>query len=59
MMLFNNTISILSQQTSIIKMAEKFEGRSVEKEDGENVPATKIARNSRIQYNKKVQQIDR
>ena len=37
-------------------MAEHFGGRSVEREDGEHMPATKIVRNTRIQYNKKVQQ---
>ena len=37
-------------------MAENFEGNSVEREVGEHMPAIKIAKNTRIQYNKKVKQ---
>ena len=45
----------LPQETSIIKLAENCRGGFIiEREDDEHMPATKIARNIRIQYNKKV-----
>ena len=47
---------VLSQQTSITKLAKNFGGEMiVEREGNEHIPATKLARKTRVQYNKKVQ----
>ena len=41
-----------------LKIAKNFEGRSIERHDGEHMPATKISRNTEFNRTKKCNEIE-